>query len=111
MYEKFCELCNSKGVTRSQASKDLHISNATISNWKNRGSFPTIEIVIRMSEYFGCSIEELMSVKSQKSENDLQLLTNYGEPFAVVEIENKMEKLTDQQLKRLIAYANYLLTR
>ena len=47
-------------LTQTQASEYLMVSRQTISNWENGKSLPDILSVIRMSELYQISLDELM---------------------------------------------------
>ncbi|MBR4881011.1 MAG: helix-turn-helix transcriptional regulator, partial [Clostridia bacterium] len=44
-----------KGVTQDDVANALDISNKTVSKWENGSSSPDIEMLVRISEYFGVS--------------------------------------------------------
>ena len=52
-------------LTQTQASESLMVSRQTISNWENGKSLPDILSVIRMSELYKISLDELL--KGDKS--------------------------------------------
>ncbi len=47
-------------LTQTQASESLMVSRQTISNWENGKSLPDILSVIRMSELYQISLDELL---------------------------------------------------
>lgn len=47
-------------LTQTQASESLMVSRQTISNWENGKSLPDILSVIRMSELYKISLDELL---------------------------------------------------
>ncbi len=59
LYEKIQKICDSKGLTVSGLEKDLGFSNSTIRKWKN--SSPSIENLKKVSDYFGITVDELIS--------------------------------------------------
>lgn len=46
--------------TQEQVAENLLVSRQTISNWENGKSLPDIVSIIRMSELYGLSLDELM---------------------------------------------------
>lgn len=48
-----------KEYTQEQAAENLFVSRQTISNWENGKSLPDILSIIRMSELYELSIDEL----------------------------------------------------
>ena len=49
-----------KGYTQEQVAENLLVSRQTISNWENGKSLPDIISIIRMSELYELSLDELM---------------------------------------------------
>ena len=62
-------------LTQAQAAESLMVSRQTVSNWENRKSLPDIISVIRMSELYKISLDELLkgdSAMIEKIEKDAQ---------------------------------------
>lgn len=49
-----------KEYTQEQAAEQLLVSRQTISNWENGKSLPDIISILRMSELYGLSLDELI---------------------------------------------------
>ena len=52
-------LCKNKGVSQGKMEREIGISNGASSKWKN--SSPSMEILQKLAEYFGVSLEYLMN--------------------------------------------------
>ena len=59
-YDLYSELCQKKGVSRSRAAKEIGLSNSTVTKWKNTGAVPSGDTTLKVAEYFGVSVDELM---------------------------------------------------
>ncbi len=62
-------------LTQAQAAESLMVSRQTVSNWENGKSLPDIISVIRMSELYRISLDELLkgdSAMIEKIEKDTQ---------------------------------------
>lgn len=83
------ELCNQKGMKPNQVGKELGISSASFTKWKN-GSTPTVDALIKLSHYFNVSIDYLV----------------YGKASATLEVQNAPKidgvYITDKNEKLLI---------
>lgn len=54
-----------KGVTQKRLAAEIGTNNTTLSNWEKGISKPDIDIIIKLSNYFGISIDELIFSKHQ----------------------------------------------
>lgn len=57
-WNKFQTLCKEKGVSPTQAAKELSISPGTVSEWK-KGRVPQNSTIKKIAEYFNVSIKYL----------------------------------------------------
>ena len=55
------ELMNSKGVTKYKLAKDLDKSPSTITNWITEKSYPDVNALMELSQYFGVSTDYLLT--------------------------------------------------
>ena len=51
---------NEHGLTQEQVAEELGVSRQSISNWENNRSYPDIVSVIRMSDLYSVSLDELL---------------------------------------------------
>ena len=61
MYSTFEKLMEEKGVNASQVCKHTGIAKSTISDWKAGRSTPKVDKMLKLANYFGVSIETLIS--------------------------------------------------
>lgn len=59
LFERIEELRNSKGISQGKLERELGFSNGSISKWKN--STPNPERLKKLADYFGVSVEYLMT--------------------------------------------------
>ena len=59
LYERIQEICNLRGITVKKLERDLGFSNSTIRKWKT--SSPSIENLKKVADYFGITVDELIS--------------------------------------------------
>ena len=123
MYEIFSELLHKYGVTPYKVSKETGVSQSTLSDWKRGISTPKLDKMQKIADYFGVSVEYLMSGVEQeelrkpkltsKDERDIaktveglmeRLESNDGAPlyFNGVEMTPESKILFEQQLKSLV---------
>lgn len=59
LYKRIQRICNSRGITVKKLERDLEFSNSTIRKWKT--SSPSIENLKKVADYFGITVDELIS--------------------------------------------------
>lgn len=65
--EKLDNLLKERHITKTELSRQINVSEGTIRQWYN-GKMPTLDKVIKISQYFTISIDEL--VGNQNFQND-----------------------------------------
>ena len=74
-----------KGYTQEQVAENLLVSRQTISNWENGKSLPDIMSIIKMSELYELSLDEMMK-------GDKALLKKVERDVGAVKAEKKLIK-------------------
>lgn len=79
IYERIESLRKSKGLSQGKLEKQLGFSNGSISKWKN--STPKVERLQKLADFFGVSVEYLMTGKEdeQKEKDSTDLKQKYSE--------------------------------
>lgn len=84
-WDTFYKICLAKGVTPNHVCKEIGLSNATATGWKN-GTLPKADILCKISDYLDVSVDELLGRKETapahfESRSDLEkVLGNLSEP-------------------------------
>lgn len=60
MYANYERLRNKKGVTDYRVAAETGIPRSTFSEWKNGKYEPKVDKLIRLANYFGVTVEELL---------------------------------------------------
>lgn len=68
MYENFQKLLDSNRVTAYKVAKATGISTASLSDWKMGRSTPKADKLQKIADFFGVSMEELMTGKPPEIE-------------------------------------------
>lgn len=71
--ERFAILCNESEKTITDLSKELHVSNQTISAWKLGTRSPKEPTVIAIANHFHVSVEWLLGFNVPKYKMDMKL--------------------------------------
>lgn len=109
MYEIFRDLCQSKGVTPYRISKATGIGQSTFSDWKNKGVTPKADKMAKIAEYFGVSMEYLMTGKeSSYTEENADLFSVIIEDERLMDALKKYMALTDEKKSHVLEMINLL---
>ena len=58
--ERLKELRTSKGLTMEQLAKEINSTRGTISNFENENKKPSLDMLIKLADYFDVSIDYLV---------------------------------------------------
>lgn len=61
LYDNFRQLIEKNGVTQYRVGKETGIAQSTLSDWKSGRSTPKLDKLIKIADYLGVSLEELIS--------------------------------------------------
>lgn len=98
MYSIFVDLLQKKGVTVYQVCKATGIASATMSDWKNGKSVPKQAKLIKIADYFGVSLDYLLTGKEDArtpiTDEDIKVALWGGD-----------EEVTDEMWQEVKAFA------
>lgn len=61
--ESLKELRTSRNISQIELSKEIYVSQSTVSKWENGLINPTMSNLVVLSDYFDISIDELIGLK------------------------------------------------
>ena len=116
MYEIFQKLLNEKGVKTSDVARATGISNLTFSDWKRGKCVPKIDKLQKIADYFGVTVEYLMTGKnsetqlSKQDERDIgkkleEILSEMESGDGLMFNSGEMDEETREHLKASISVA------
>lgn len=73
MYEIFEQLLQSFGVSAYKVAKETGVTQSTLSDWKRGRSTPKTENMKKLADYFGVSVDYLMTGKEKEGEDKYYL--------------------------------------
>lgn len=73
MYEIFVKLLEKYGITAYKVSKATGIAGSTFSDWKSGRSTPKQDKLQKIADYFGVTVDYLMTGKEESKEKDPEL--------------------------------------
>ena len=86
LLDRVKELCRLKGISQGRMEKEIGISNGASSKWKT--SSPSLDILKKLSEYFGVSVDYLMTGK-EKAGGETYYFNEETKKIAQKVFENK----------------------
>lgn len=72
--QRFKELFEESGKTITELSKELHVSNQTISAWKTGARSPKEPTILTIAKYFNVDVRWLMGFDVAKEPNQTQII-------------------------------------
>lgn len=88
MYEVFEQLLQKYNVTSCKVSKETGITQTALSNWKSGRSTPTTKTLQKIADYFGVTIDYLMTGEEKEDSGKYYLNDDTAE-IAQAVFENK----------------------
>ena len=84
-WDRFFNLCVSKGTKPNPLAKEINISSGILSKWKNTDALPNGESLAKIADYLDCSVDYLLGrtdepnsifgeLKSGSQVSDIELL-------------------------------------
>lgn len=59
-WERFSDLCSQKNLKPNPVAKEIGVSSGIVSKWKNLGTLPSGETLLKIADYFDCSVDYLL---------------------------------------------------
>lgn len=104
MYEIYLKLLAEKGVKTSDVCKETGIVASTFSDWKKGKSTPKQDKLIKIADYFGVSLEYLMTGK--EPEINFDYIYTDGNSEFLVEVSKKAKD--KDFVERMMKYMSLL---
>ena len=85
--ERICRLRNERNMSQGDLADALEVSRQSISKWETNGSVPDLDKLVKLSELFDISLDELIAGKEKA-----------GQPAATPEIEQPIIQQPEPQV-------------
>lgn len=100
-YDNYIKLCAVHDKSPTAVSKEIGLSNAAASGWKN-GKKPSAVTKQKLADYFGVTVEELTGESGQKEKPAPGEGSGLDAAFNAV-----LDQLTEQELADVLQYAKF----
>lgn len=64
--ERLQELLEERSLSRFQLAETLNITSTTINGYFNKNYYPAIDIALKFSKYFNCSLDYLFGLSNER---------------------------------------------
>lgn len=111
MYENYCRIRDERGVTDYTVAKETGLSQSVFSDWKKGKSTPKTEKLLRIAQYFGISLDYLVTgqktpAEAAKTAQEPRYSRQVWELLVEAEKATTDDlRATTEMLRRLNAYA------
>lgn len=72
-YDRFKALCDAKGKSCKAVAIEIGLSNSLTSKWKNTGASPNASTAMKIANYFGVGMDELLGILTLSEEDQKEL--------------------------------------
>ena len=101
---RLLELMNERNLKPAQITRELNISSSSFTDWKNGKGSPSLEVIVKLADYFCVSLDYIVhgeDFKKSSSNNSLEISNNRE-----LQCLNKFRKLSPELQDKLITYAD-----
>lgn len=103
-YDNYIKLCASCGKSPTTVSKEIGLSNAAASGWKN-GKKPSAITKQRLADYFGVSVSELTGEEQKEKPNALDGIELEKLSPARRALLEALDGMTEENIMKLVRIA------
>ena len=103
-YEVYSNLCKERGKSATGVAIELNIARSTVANWKKTGTTPQVDILHKIADYFGVSVDYLLEKDKSPAEAE-DKITFDDFTYAMY---NHSADLTDEEKKMLLEMAEFM---
>lgn len=109
-YDMFCALCAEKNLTPSGAAAKIGFNRASVTVWKNKGSTPKQELLVKIADFFQVSTDYLLGLEKEKAptEHGAREVSDAELKFA---LWGDCEDISDADLEDVRRYAAFVRER
>lgn len=99
-FNTFLALCEKKNISPTRVALDIGLSKAAVTRWKQTESTPNGDVLCKLADYFGCSVDYLLG---REGTPDTTVL-----PAKLQELVDTASSLSEEQLSDLLRYVRFI---
>lgn len=69
-WERFYDMCIQRGTKPNPLGREIGISSGVLTKWKTEQTLPNGEMLLKIADYFDCSIDYLLGRTDNPEVND-----------------------------------------
>lgn len=89
-FENFIELVNTSQFRKSEIADKLNVSRTLFSNWLSKRSYPNYDDLIKISNFFEITIDQLLGADEIISSNNFKTHRKYKAEYTETKTEIKI---------------------
>ena len=93
-------LRNAKQISQVELAKEICVTKQSVSNWENDNIMPSVDIIKKLSDYFGCTSDYLLELDKQRTIIETTNLTPV-QASHIIQIVRDYEQLNAKLNERL----------
>lgn len=106
-YDVFCALCAQQNLTPGGAAAKIGFNRASVTVWKNNGTAPKQELLVKIADYFQVSTDYLLGLEKAPAEDGRQ----WSDEELKFALFGDCEDVTDEDLADVRRYAEFVRER
>lgn len=99
-FDTFLALCEKKNIPPTRVALDIGLSKAAVTRWKQTESTPNGDVLSKLADYLGCSVDYLLG---RENTSDTTVL-----PAKLQELVDTASSLSEEQLSDLLRYVRFI---
>lgn len=96
MYEVFEQLLQKYGISSYKVAQDAGVTQTALSNWKSGRSTPSAKTLQKIADYFGVTVDYLMTGRESTKENESELTIRDRKDIAK-DLDRIMEEIVNNE--------------
>ena len=107
-YDVYCALCAKNGLTPGGAAAKIGFNRASVTVWKNNGTAPKQELLVKIADFFQVSTDYLLGLEKTPTEKGGRLWSDAELKFA---LWGDCSEISDDDLADVLRYAEFVRER
>ena len=83
MIVKVADKREQMNLTQEQLAQKLMTDRSTVAKWETGKSFPRLDMLVKLTQIFGCTADELLGIERKSAEAEEEVPTTRAEKMAV----------------------------